>query len=260
MRIAILYIATGKYIVFWKDFFASCEKYFLAGYQKEYFVFTDAIQFEHSKSDRVHTIPHQQLGWPYDTLMRFHIFSKIEEQLKAFDYVFFFNANMLFVQPVTPEEFLPDGINDDGLLVTLHPGYFNQPLSNFPYEQEQGNSTAYIKKGEGKNYFMGGLNGGMTQAYLRLIRSLKNNTQADLDRNIIAKWHDESQLNKYMLNKQPKILSPAYGYPEGRKLPVEPKIIIRDKNKYGGHSFLRNEKRSLVNRIKFFLKKIKKKL
>jgi Glycosyltransferase family 6 len=259
MKIAILYIATGKYIIFWKDFFATCEKYFLTGYHKEYFVFTDATEFEQCTNDRVHTIPHKQLGWPYDTLMRFHIFSGIKEQLKTFDYIFFFNSNMVFMQLVTAAEFLPDGKNDDGLLVTLHPGYFNQSRPDFPYEQEQSASKAYIKKDEGKHYFMGGLNGGTSQAYLQLIESLKDNTQADLDNNIIARWHDESQLNKYMLDKNPKILSPAYGYPEDRKLPFQPIIIIRDKNKFGGHSFLRNEKRSLLGRIKFYLKKIKKK-
>ncbi len=260
MKIAILYIATGKYIVFWKDFFTSCEKYFLAGYRKEYFVFTDATEFEQSTNQRVHRISHKQSGWPYDTLMRFHVFSGIKEKLQAFDYIFFFNANMLFVQTVNPEEFLPDGKKDDGLMVTLHPGYFNQPRSNLPYEQEQAASKAYITRAEGKYYFMGGLNGGKSEAYIKLIESLKINTQVDLNHNIIAKWHDESHLNKYMLDKNPKVLSPAYGYPEGRKLPFEPKIIIRDKNKYGGHSFLRNEKRSLLYKMKFFLKKVKRRL
>ena len=33
-RIAVLYIATGRYIVFWKNFYKSCEKYFLKDYQK----------------------------------------------------------------------------------------------------------------------------------------------------------------------------------------------------------------------------------
>jgi len=215
------------------------------------------MEFEQSTNDRVHTVPHKQSGWPYDTLMRFHVFSGIKDQLKAFDYIFFFNANMLFTQAVMPKEFLPTGITDDGLMATLHPGYFNQPVSNFPYEQEQPASKAYINKGEGKHYFMGGLNGGTSVAYLQLIESLKNNTQVDLDNKIIAKWHDESQLNKYMLDKNPKILSPAYGYPEGRKLPFEPRIIIRDKNKYGGHSFLRNEKRSLLEKINSILKNSK---
>jgi hypothetical protein len=63
-----------------------------------------------------------------------------------------------------------------------------------------------------------------------------------------------------MLNRNPKILSPAYGYPEERKLPFQPKIVIRDKNKYGGHAFLRDEKRSLFDKLLRRLKKIRKKL
>jgi hypothetical protein len=260
VKIAILYIATGRYIVFWKEFFSSCEKYFIPDARKEYFVFTDADTFEASAESRVHRVPHRQLGWPYDTLMRFHTFSLVEKELESYDFIFFFNANMLFVQPVTAAEFLPDSRTDDGLLVTLHPGYFNAPVTSFPYEQEQEKSTAFIPRGQGKHYFMGGLNGGARAPYLQLINTLKTRTQADLDKQIIARWHDESQLNRYMLDRQPKILSPAFGYPEGRNLPFEPKIIIRDKNKYGGHSFLRNEKRSLFAKILFNLKNLKKRL
>lgn len=40
--IGILYICTGPYILFWKDFYESFEEKFLPSYQKKYFVFTDA--------------------------------------------------------------------------------------------------------------------------------------------------------------------------------------------------------------------------
>ena len=260
MKVAILYISTGKYIVFWDEFYTSSEKYFLPQSSKEYFVFTDSETIPHQEGNNVHIIPHKQLGWPYDTLMRFHVFSQIEDQLKSFDYVFFFNANMLFVSPVTEEEFLPTGKTDDGLMVTLHPGYFNQPVEKFPYENSEKDSLAFIPPGEGKNYFMGGLNGGISKSYIELILSLKENTQKDLDNHIIAKWHDESHLNRYMIGRNPKILSPAFGYPEGRKLPFEPKIIIRDKTRYGGHDFLRNLKSSPWKKFRIFVKKIKNRL
>ena len=41
-RIAIFYICTGKYDIFWNDFFASSENHFCRGHQKHYFVFTDS--------------------------------------------------------------------------------------------------------------------------------------------------------------------------------------------------------------------------
>lgn len=41
-KIAILYICTGKYDIFWEDFYKTSEKYFLNNSEKHYFVFTDA--------------------------------------------------------------------------------------------------------------------------------------------------------------------------------------------------------------------------
>ncbi len=260
MKIAILYIATGKYIIFWEKFFESAEMNFLPGIEKEYFVFTDADPGVITSNGNVTVIPHEQLGWPYDTLMRFHIFSRIEDSLKDFDFIFFFNANMEFVQKIEADEFLPNGKTDDGLLVTLHPGYHNQQKDKFPYERTQVNSKAFIGPSEGTYYFMGGLNGGIATKYLQLILTLKQNTQEDADNGITAIWHDESHLNRYMIGRNPKILTPDYGYPEGRNLPFTPKIIIRDKNNYGGHAFLRNEKPTLLYRLKQKFKKIKKML
>ena len=68
----------------------------------------------------------------------------------------------------------------------------------------------------------------------------------DLDNNIIPLWHDESVLNKYVLNKKPLILDCRYLYPEGKNLrpfKKDIKILIRDKAnpKYGGHAYLRGE-------------------
>lgn len=40
-RIGILYIATGRYYVFWEDFYKSAEKYFLPNLEKQYFIFSD---------------------------------------------------------------------------------------------------------------------------------------------------------------------------------------------------------------------------
>ncbi len=41
-KVAVLYIATGKYTVFWPEFYESAEKYLLKDCEVHYFVFTDA--------------------------------------------------------------------------------------------------------------------------------------------------------------------------------------------------------------------------
>lgn len=62
----------------------------------------------------------------------------------------------------------------------------------------------------------GGLNGGTAAAYLALCRELKKRTDEDLQNNVIARFHDESQLNRLVAEMPGKfrILPPDYCTPE----------------------------------------------
>lgn len=82
MNIAVLYIATGRYTVFWRDFYLSAEQFFLSDNKKDYYVFTDNNQIDFEKNPNVKKINQQKLGWPYDTMMRFDIFLGQEDSLK----------------------------------------------------------------------------------------------------------------------------------------------------------------------------------
>jgi hypothetical protein len=229
-NIAILYICTGEYIVFWKDFYESMELKFCKKSNVEYFVFTDAeYLYKEHENKRIHKIYQKNLGWPNNTLKRFEIFLKIEEHIKNFNYIFFFNSNNLIYDTITEDEFLPD---DKDLLFVQHPGFYNKKNIRYPYDRNK-ISTAYIRKGRGEYYICGGLNGGKTEAFIKLIHTLKDNTNIDEKNNIIALWHDESHINHYAIDRTDyKLLSPAYWYPEDWLLPFEKKIIVRDKSKY----------------------------
>ncbi|MFC6102637.1 family 6 glucosyltransferase [Olivibacter domesticus] len=239
-KVAVLYICTGRYSIFWKDFYKSAKSKLFANSSLEFFVFTDQ-DIDVSTND-VHLIYQEKMGWPYDTLMRFHLFSKIKDELKHFDYIFFMNANLIVEKEIS-SSLLPD---KEDLFGVIHPGFYNKDPAEFTYERNS-KSTAYIPQGKGHHYFMGGFNGGKSSAFIQLIEQLSSNIQMDLDNNIIAIWHDESHLNRYFLDHQErlKIVGPEYGYPQGWNLPLERKITILDKTKFGGHSFLRNEKQEL---------------
>ena len=257
MKIGILYICTGKYSIFWKDFYLSMEKNFLKNSEKYYFVFTDNSKIDFEEEDpKIHRIYQEDLGWPNNTLMRFHIFLKQEKELKNMDYLFFFNANLLVEKEITENEFLP--INEK-LLATIHPGFYNKKRELFTYENNK-KSTAFIHKNQGEYYFAGGLNGGKTEAFIEAMKSIRDNVDTDNKNNIIAKWHDESHWNKYLINrKNIKILPPSYLYPEGWSLPFSSIILIRDKNKYGGHFNLRNIKNNKLKNIYIkFISKLNK--
>lgn len=202
-KIAILYICTGRYDVFWKDFFISCEKHLLPKMEKEvhYFIFTDSVSLYAKDSERVHVVYQEQLPWPLTTLKRFDIFQKARAQLLLMDYIYFFNANMLFQKDVG-EEIIPDGTHD--LVFVLHPGFYNKDRINFTYEQNT-ESLAYIPSDSGEHYFMGGLNGGKASAYIEMIDDLKQRISKDEERDIVAIWHDESHLNRYAVDFPEKI-------------------------------------------------------
>ena len=49
--VAILYIATGRYTVFWDYFYKSAEKYLLPNCDKHYVLFTDNIELLNKQSE-----------------------------------------------------------------------------------------------------------------------------------------------------------------------------------------------------------------
>ena len=209
-KTAILYICTGKYEVLWKEFYESAEKFFIPDAHKEYFVFTDAKKIEYEENNtRIHRLPQESLAWPYATLLRFKMFCSIKEEILKFDYVFFFNANAKIIKPISENMILPTGKKDGGLTVVIHPAYFKCERYDFPYDRNF-NSLACVKHGHGKVYVQGCLIGGNTKAFYKMSEKLNRDIDKDLSKGIIALWHDESYLNRYIIGKKYKLLPPTF--------------------------------------------------
>lgn len=212
MRICILTVATGRYSRYIPELIESCEELFLENHDKEYFVYTDSDieSLGHFKgSEKITKIHQEKLGWPYDSMMRFHMFDAFKDLIGEMDYVFFMNANMKIVSPVD-DSILPKE-NQCGIVVTEHPGYYKK--DGFPYENNI-RSGFFVKPTERKIYFQGCFNGGRSQEFLKMSEILKIKIDTDLQNEIIPIWHDESALNWYLINKDPLVLPPVYAYPE----------------------------------------------
>ena len=252
-KIAILYICIGKYDTFWKDFYISFEERFTTECEKEYFVFTDSkFIYGENVTERIHRIHQENLGWPGNTLFRFKMFLQIIPELKKFDYTFFMNANVICKERVTEEMMLP---KDEKLVVVQHPGYYKQKPYEFEYDRNR-KSKAYIPYYKGEVYICGGINGGRTEAYIELIKTLNKNINSDIENGIIARWHDESHINRYILdNTCYKLLSPAYCYPENWDIPFTPILVVLDKK---DRICLDSAKTAEQCADIFFLEKIKK--
>lgn len=265
MKVGILYICTGKYSIFWDDFYTSCEKYFLPDSEKKYFVFSDTLNADQC-GENVRLIYQEKMGWPKDTLMRFHLFNSIEGDLLKSEYIFFFNANIIFNKRVGNSILRLNNQYAD-LIVVSHPFFqWVKDPSQFPYERRK-ISRAYMNKKSGKVYAFGAFNGGKSGEYIKMVDELKFRIDGDLEKGIVAIWHDESHLNKYVWEYKGvlKILGCNYAFPQQHDLSEKNDVFITvlDKNKFGGHDFLRDKDNSIPQTPqspKGFFEKIKDRL
>lgn len=237
MKIAVLYIATGRYSIFWPGFLASAERYLVPATAKDYFIFTDRPKEFSVALDRIIFTQIEDAPWPFPSLFRFDYFEQQAARLVNYDLIVFCNANLIFVDEIAVEEILPTP--NEGLFVTLHPGYFRASRRLFPYECIQQASAAFIPAETGSIYVCDGFFGGRPDAFLELTETLSRNIRADFERGITAMWHDESHLNHYILGGVPRVLSPKFAWPSGWIRFSPPKIVVLNKRDFGGHEFMR---------------------
>ena len=200
-NVGLLIVGTGKYVEFVPPLISSAKKYFCTNHDVTFFVFTDG-KIDDDK--QIVRIEQKRLGWPHDTLMRLSMYDKHRDKMEKMDYLFACDADMLF-ENVVGDEILSDRV------ATQHPGYVGRRGT---YESRR-TSTAFVNRTEGAYYFAGGFNGGSRKEFLKMASVLTENIKKDLEKNIIAIWHDESHINRYFIDNPPtKILSPSYCYPD----------------------------------------------
>src|ERR1051325_11036145 len=86
----------------------------------------------------IHLIKTEAVEWPYPTLLRYNLFLQEEEKLKEFDYIFYTDVDMKFVNVVGDE------ILGEGLTAAVHPGYHIRKELHPPFETNE-KSASYIK-------------------------------------------------------------------------------------------------------------------
>lgn len=226
-KIALCIIATNNYIDFTPPLLTSAEKHFLKGHEVHYHIFTNCSSSFKVTRLSFHEVEHQP--WPAMTLNRYHIMSEVN--FSHYDYVYYIDADMLFVAPVGDEIF--------GELVGVnHPGYFKASGGGWELNR---NSNAWMPECKRKQYIAGGFQGGSN--YVASFVVLKEMIEEDARRGIVARWHDESYWNrlKSLQKDRFKLLDPSYCMveePEKRKEwgidYLQPKIIAlrKDHSKY----------------------------
>ena len=237
MKVAIVFIGTGRYINFLPKYYENIEKYFLPNSEKTILVFTDGELNETPDNVRVYNQEH--LDWPYITLKRFEIINKARTVIEDCDWVVFIDGDALVVDTITEEEFF----TDKPLFGVHHPCHYlgMDPHTKAPGAYEQNpKSEAYVdvSKSLPLVYWQGCLWGGKVPEVCAMIDELEARVNRDLDNNIVALWHDESQINRYFLERIMDVhtLGSSYAYPEcfADHCNFDPKIVhlAKENSKY----------------------------
>ena len=133
-----------------------------------------------------------------------------------------------------------------------------------PYERRK-ETGAYVPYNCGEHYVIGAVEGGETEAFLKMCKTIQSRINDDLKKGNITKWHDESYLNHYIIGRNDvKYLHPGYCYPMGFDLPVEKIIDTVPKLKYFDvDSFKNAEKKKVTlrnitssSRVRMYLRKL----
>ncbi len=196
----LMLIATGEhYHQYISQLLESASHFFIP---HDAIIFTDC-EDQIRGSQRIHQIKYPSYDFPEASLLRYHAFLSRKELLSEYDYVFYCDVDMTFVGKITEEDVLVKGI-----VATEHPGYIGE---GGPVEKRL-ESTAFLEMC--RPYFAGGFVGGSTEEFLEMSKTIAENIDEDNKYGILAIWHDESHLNKYLHDNPPsRILGPAFCSP-----------------------------------------------
>ncbi len=212
LKVGLLCVATGKYCDLGVKMIETARQYFLPNHDRTFFIFTDGNVPEAKDIVR---IEQKKMGWPNDSMKRFHVYHSHKDLFKDFDYLYTIDADMVFLSEVG-DEIIGD------LMATRHWGYLDKPGTYCGNKK----SRAYVTRSKRANYCCGAFYGGTRENVLAMIETNMRDVDVDLQKNIIPKWHDESYINHYFIDHPPTVLmSPSYCFPQGWDLPFEPKLI-----------------------------------
>ncbi|XP_028310436.1 globoside alpha-1,3-N-acetylgalactosaminyltransferase 1-like isoform X2 [Gouania willdenowi] len=210
ISIAATVFAVGKYTMFLKDFLLTAQQHFFVGFHVHMYVFTDrpsevpTVPLRANWKLFVRMVPNSR-RWQIISARRMEIIQTLieDELMNQTDYIFCLDVDSRFHGRWGSESL-------GALVAVIHPGYYKDDRSRFPYERHA-SSSAFIASGQGDFYYCGGAFGGNVQEVLQLTTTCRRNYEADAAKGIEAAWQEESHLNRYMwINKPTKVLSPEY--------------------------------------------------
>lgn len=229
-KIAIIFIGLGKYIMFWREFYESLNKYFCVGIEKHFFAFSDAPE-EHFTQENVTHIKWEKKGWPHDSECRFKCILSIADTLVQYDYVCFANANLYATKPIMPYEVLPR-FGFENWTCMMNPYHDTLPLEKLPVDRQY-NSSAFMRIGWCKLYIQAGFYIATPYAMFDMAQTCQRMLDVNTENGYVARWHDESYFNKYIVNYPKRLIGREMINAEEFLENEKPPLVLINKRKLG---------------------------
>lgn len=187
-----------------------------------------------SKENVISTkIEHER--WPYVTLHRFKYLLNFAEEIGKSDYFFFIDADLWPVSNISLEE-ITSPYHE--LVGVQHPGFLGM-IGTFETDTRS-LANIFDSKYDLSIYRQGCFWGGKPGPVLDMINTLNERIDIDDSHKITARWHDESHMNKYFVERNEKVLTlhpgfaqPEVGYDEIRtRFPTKMVHLKKDDNNF----------------------------
>lgn len=205
-NVGLVITAIGKYIVFLQRLISSGDQFFMNSQNVTYFVFTDhPAEVAKIKSKRtIVVLQEKDGGWPKNSMLRSKMIHSHRNQFHMMDFLYCIDVDVMFYDEVDVEVL-------EYRVGTLHPMHYAEEKTTFPFDANH-LSRAFVNMSESEYYYSGAFFGGCRDEMIHLAGVMHTNIMQDLKRlNYIARWHDESHLNRYFTDNLPtKLLSPEY--------------------------------------------------
>jgi hypothetical protein len=233
---AVISLATGeRYVQYWKNLVLSFQTNNMDLTKITFYILTDNVTecegFTRllNINAKVYQIP--SYNWPNATLLRYREILKIGPDITE-EILIYLDADMLvkanFISTLTPSKWT------NGIALVSHPGYWRpkglralvyylkDPLQIIKdlflflkigglgsWENDKA-STAFVPRKIRRTYVCGGTWMGFRPSFLKMVSECSSAVDIDLEQGFIAKWHDESHLNKWKSGHDVEVLLPSY--------------------------------------------------
>ena len=152
-----------------------------------------------------HTIYHEP--WPMITLRKFEFLSDISEEITS-THIIYIDADALAKSDFS------EICESTEITFVSHPGFWRpgEAMSGSGTWEDNLDSLAYVPPTERKKYICGGVWFGPSFKILKMCSLLASRVNKDLQKKVIAIWHDESHLNWFHAKFHSLATTPSYAF------------------------------------------------